>query len=62
MRGGGSAIVELLLVAANIPFERVDLEWEDLGLVSATLRDLNPFGKIARGSSRIRRCSPSRRR
>jgi GST-like protein len=46
MRGGGSAIVELMLVAASIPFERVDLEWEDLGPGSATLRDLNPLGQI----------------
>lgn len=46
MRGGGSAIVELMLVAAGIPFDRVDLEWEDLGPGSATLRNMNPLGQI----------------
>jgi GST-like protein len=46
MRGGGSAIVELMLAAAKIPFERIDLEWEDLGPGSATLRNVNPLGQI----------------
>ncbi len=46
MRGGGSAIVELMLVAAKVPFDRVDLDWEDLGPGSATLRNMNPLGQV----------------
>lgn len=45
-KGGGSMIVEAAFAFADLPVEIIDLEWDDTGWESKTLKELNPLGQV----------------
>ncbi len=45
-KGGGSMIVEAAFAFAGLPLDIVDLEWDDTGWESRTLKELNPLGQV----------------
>lgn len=44
--GCGSMLVEIAFGIANVPFEVVDVPWEDTGWKSKALKKLNPLGQV----------------
>jgi GST-like protein len=44
--GCGSMIVEIAFGLAGVPFEIVDVPWEDTGWKSKALKKLNPLGQV----------------
>ena len=44
--GCGSMIVEVAFGMAKVPFEIVDVPWEDTGWKSKALKKLNPLGQV----------------
>lgn len=44
--GCGSMIVEIAFAMAGVPFEIVDVPWEDTGWKSKALKKLNPLGQV----------------
>ena len=44
--GCGSMIVEIAFGMAKVPFEIVDVPWEDTGWKSKALKKLNPLGQV----------------